>query len=54
MEIDSNGWMWIVDVGRLNIFGTDPTQIINGIAIAQDCYPPNFEQFTRCTKSCYL
>jgi len=31
MEIDSKGWMWILDVGRLNIFGT-PDQIINGPA----------------------
>ena len=24
MEIDSRGWMWILDVGRLNIFGGAP------------------------------
>eukprot|EP01121_Diplochlamys_sp_Union-15-3_P011318 TRINITY_DN3265_c0_g1_i1.p1 TRINITY_DN3265_c0_g1~~TRINITY_DN3265_c0_g1_i1.p1 ORF type:complete len:400 (+),score=79.49 TRINITY_DN3265_c0_g1_i1:17-1216(+) len=31
MEIDSRGWMWILDVGRLNIFGS-PDQIVNGPA----------------------
>lgn len=24
MEIDSRGWMWILDVGRLNIYGGAP------------------------------
>lgn len=28
MEIDSRGWMWILDVGRLNIFG-EPDEIVN-------------------------
>jgi len=29
MEIDSRGWMWIIDVGRLNIFSSDPKEIVN-------------------------
>jgi hypothetical protein len=28
MEIDSRGWMWILDVGRLNLFA-DPSLIVN-------------------------
>eukprot|EP01130_Rhizamoeba_saxonica_P017477 TRINITY_DN8482_c0_g1_i1.p1 TRINITY_DN8482_c0_g1~~TRINITY_DN8482_c0_g1_i1.p1 ORF type:complete len:447 (-),score=48.59 TRINITY_DN8482_c0_g1_i1:73-1413(-) len=30
MEIDTRGWMWILDVGRLNIFEEDPNDIVNG------------------------
>jgi hypothetical protein len=29
MEIDSRGWMWILDVGRLNIFSPDLSSIVN-------------------------
>jgi sugar lactone lactonase YvrE len=29
MEIDSRGWMWILEVGRLNIFSSDLSSIVN-------------------------
>lgn len=31
MEIDINGVMWILDVGRLNIFSEDTADVVNGI-----------------------
>lgn len=30
MEIDSRGWMWILDVGRENLFD-DPSSLINNL-----------------------
>lgn len=32
MEIDNEGRMWILDVGRSNIFAEDPSDIVNGSA----------------------
>jgi hypothetical protein len=30
MEITPSGVMWIIDVGRLNIFGGVPSEVVNG------------------------
>lgn len=29
MEIDSRGWMWIIDVGRLNILASNASLIVS-------------------------
>ena len=32
MEVDSHGRMWMIDVGRLNIFSEDPDDVVDGPA----------------------
>ena len=32
MEVDSHGRMWMIDVGRLNIFSEDPDEVVDGPA----------------------